>query len=200
LYRVFESVRILSDTFKNILKKCLEIEQIIRYYSIFVRTSSDVVGCWQYYRGRKMAGKKYNSCLKPFLEKILKARETIPPTSYAKISEILEKEDSITVRGSTIHSFLKTLAKGYKPCELTKAIRQAEARRLSTSAKPRVLGTQKQTEALDVQKPMVTEKPQPENNPSREFNMKWSNEYNLNRLSEEEAADMRRIIEERRKK
>ena len=148
-----------------------------------------------------MAGKKYNSCLKPFLEKILKARETIPPTSYAQISKMLEKEDGITITGSAIHSFLKALAKGYKPCELTKAIRmQAEARRPSTPAKPRVLETQKQTEALDVQKPMVTVKPQPENNPSGELNMKWSNEYNLNRLTEEEAAGMRKIIEERRKK
>jgi len=71
-----------------------------------------------------MAGKKYNSCLKPFVEKILQARETIPPTSYAKISEMLKEEDGITVTGSTIYSFLKTLAKGYKPCELTKSIRQ----------------------------------------------------------------------------
>jgi len=148
-----------------------------------------------------MAGKKYNSCLKPFLEKILKARETIPPTSYAQISEILKKEDGITITGPSIYSFLKTIAKGYKTCELAKAVRQVEAIRLSTQAKPHVLETLNQTEALEVQKPMVTEKPQTENNPSGKFiNMEWSNEYNLNRLTAEEAADKLKIIEERRKK
>lgn len=67
------------------------------------------------------------SCLIPYKDEIMILRETIPPTSYAEIAEILKKNHQVSISKATIHSFLKALIRGYKPCELTKRIRQAEA-------------------------------------------------------------------------
>jgi len=47
---------------------------------------------------------------------------------------------------------------------------------------------------------MIVNNPQPNGTSSGEFDMKWSDNYSLNRLPEEEAARMRKIIEERRQK
>jgi len=69
---------------------------------------------------------KKQSRLVPFVNEIVALRETIPPTPYTEIAEILKEKHQVSIKGGAIHSFLRTLVKGYKPCKLAEQLRQRE--------------------------------------------------------------------------
>jgi hypothetical protein len=121
---------------------------------------------------------------------------------FSKFLEYLRKEHGLEVRRQTVYQFLKVRAKGYKPCKLVEAI----TRNANTQAVPEVppvtaMPEQTTSGASEAQKPTIAENRQSEAMPSsKKFNMKWSDNYNLNRVSEEEAANALKIIEERKKK
>jgi len=77
--------------------------------------------------------RKKQSCLIPFKDEIITLRETIPPTPYTEIAEILKEKHQISITGGAIHGFLRTLAKGYKPCKLVEQIRQREKAQITAS-------------------------------------------------------------------
>ena len=147
-------------------------------------------------------GKPFNSILAEYEGEIIKLRSKRPPMPFSKIVEYLQKEHGIEVRRQTVYQYLKVRAKGYKPCKLVEAIiknadTQATPEVLPVTAAPKqtVLGTS------EAQKPTIAENRKSETAPTpKEFSMKWSDNYNLNRVSEEEAANALKIIEERKKK
>jgi len=147
-----------------------------------------------------MAGKKYQSCLVPFEDEILALRGTSPPTPYSKIVEYLKDKHKISVRHVTIYSFLKTRAKGYKPCRFTESIKQAKAANQPTTETPS-LSKPTVSEIRETQKQSVAVKPAATSaEPKKILNMKWSDVYNLTRMSDEEAAARNKRIEEKRKR
>ena len=152
-----------------------------------------------------MAGKKYQSCLVPFEDEILSLRGTSPPTPYSKIAEYLKEKHQISVRHVTIYSFLKTRAKGYKPCKFTESIKRAKAINQPTTEVPS-LSKQTVSEVQETPKQSVVETPKPKTvteqnqKPEWTFKMPWSDVYNLTRMSDEEAAERNKRIEEKRKR
>jgi len=143
-----------------------------------------------------MAGKKYQSCLAPFKDEILTLRGTIPPTPYSKIADILKEKHRVSVRRGAIHSFLNTLAKGFKPCKLTESIKLANAANQPTIEEPPVLIKPEISPIRETPK-QATDKPKISELASRPCEMEFSETYNLTRLPPEEAEAMNKIIEEK---
>ena len=147
-------------------------------------------------------GKPYHSSLAKYESEIIKLRSKRPPMPFSKIVEYLRKEHGLEVRRQTVYQYLKVRAKGYKPCKLVEAI----ARNAATQATPEVppvaaMPKQAISGTSEAQKPIISENRRSEAvSSSKEFNMEWSDNYNLNRVSKEEAADMLKIIEERKRK
>jgi hypothetical protein len=151
-----------------------------------------------------MTGKPYQSCLIPFENEIVALRRLNPPMSYAKIAKHLYDKHQITVHRQTILEFLKVRAKGFKPCKYAWNIEPAAANQPTTevpsvSAKPEVvLAIQEKT-----QEQPVTETPTTSKNLElpevlrRPFEMKFSETYNLTRISPEEAEIANKIIEQK---
>jgi len=153
-----------------------------------------------------MAGKKYQSCLAPFKDEILTLRGTSPPTPYSKIAEILKEKHRVSVRRGAIHSFLNTLAKGFKPCKLTESIKLATAANQPATEVPPVSAKPQTTVSVkavqkEVTQPEVKEAEQTVKSKSRDFDeiFQFSETYNLTRMSDEEAAERNKRLEERKK-
>ena len=159
-----------------------------------------------------MTGTNYQSCLKPFEKEILALRGTKPPMPYSKIAEYLREKYQIEVCRQAIYRFLKTLAKGFKSCKLTECINQANAANQpatempSVSAEPQttvsaVKAVQKEMTQPVVKQPAVKETEQTVKSKSRDFEeiFQYSETYNLTRLSNEEAAERLKKLEERKK-
>ena len=126
---------------------------------------------------------KKQSRLTPFKDEIITLRETIPPTPYTEIAEILKEKYQISIKGGAIHSFLKTIAKGYKPCKLAEQIRQKEKAQAKAPTNP------------------MPEKPKPASTAARtqakELNVPDSHEHILTLRPKEERASRVAEIEAR---
>jgi len=148
-----------------------------------------------------MAGKKYQSCLVPFENEILTLRRLKPPMSFPQIAEYLKEKHQISVRRQTIETFLKIRVKGFKQCKYAWGInpinsvsqRITEVQPLPKQTVSEVRETPKQSVAVNTA--TTTEQPR-----KKILNMEWSDVYNLTRMSDEEAAERNKRIEEKRKR
>ena len=123
-----------------------------------------------------MATKPYQSKLIPYEEEIMKLRRRRPPTTYAHIADILQRKYNLVIHRSAICKFIKVRKGGRKvygfytkPAE-KKSIQPAI--QLHTATNPQI----------QQQKPR--------------FEFTYSERYNLKRLPPEEAAIIRRKLEE----
>ena len=163
-------------------------------------------------------GTPYQSCLEPFEDEIVSMRRRKRPVSCAKIAKYMQEKHQITVTRQAIYEFLKIRAKGFKSCQYAWSIEVANAANQlttevpSVSAKPETTvsavheKTQKQPvteKPIISEKPTALEKPTTSENPEthevvfKPFEMKFSETYNLTRMSPEEAAIKNKIIEQK---
>ena len=144
-----------------------------------------------------MAYNTYRSCLIPHENEIVALRRKKPPMPYSRIAEFLREKYQIVVNRETIFKFVKVRAtKGYKSCEYAWNIDPLNTNnQLTTEA----LLAPKPT-SLQTSKPAVATKPKPPFNPlSDEFEMEFSETYNLTRLTPEEAEARIKQLEEMEK-
>ena len=147
-----------------------------------------------------MAIRKNQSRLEPFKEKILELRGVGEPMSFPEIARILKEDHQLSITPQAIHSYLKTLAKGYKPCKLTEIIRRrqaeanAQSRPESLPATPAAIPEPITTNS-PVSTPTTTVK-SPKNEEKSIFNYKYNPNEPLPRLSPEEAAKFRKMLEQ----
>ena len=142
-----------------------------------------------------MSGKPYQSCLIPYENEIVSLRRKRPPVSYSRIAELLREKYQITISKAGIFLFIKRrIKKEFKPCKYdawdielqevtcTPTMEAASARNQATSLKPSV---------SEIPKPVVKYQP-------RDFHeiMRYSEIYNLTRVSPEEAAARNKQLEE----
>jgi len=149
-----------------------------------------------------VAGKTYQSCLVPFEKEIIALRRKKPPTPYAKIAEYMQEKHQIKVCRETIFSFIKIRAKGYKSCKYAWTIESTNDVNQQTTEVPLLLPKQTVSEVRETPKqPVAVKSVTPTKQfPEVEFKMEWSDVYNLTRMSDEEAAERNKRIEEKRKK
>ena len=147
-------------------------------------------------------GKPYQSCLIPYEKEIIDLRRKKPPMPFSRIAEYLNEKYQISVRRQTIKKFLKVRAKGFKPCKYAWSIEPETAENLSaTKVTPVLAKSLAATSAQEKsQKQPAKEKPttsEASGWKSEPFKMKYSETYNLPRLSPEEAEVRNKIIEQK---
>ena len=148
-----------------------------------------------------MGGKPYQSCLAPFENEIFELRRQKRPMSCAQIAEYMRKTHQIQVSRGSVLNFIKVRAKGYKPCKYAgciELINDVNQPTIEVPSLPKQTDTKVQetpTQSVAAKPATPTEPP-----PEVEFNMKWSDVYNLTRMSDEEAAVRNKRIEEKRKR
>ena len=152
-----------------------------------------------------MGGKPYQSCLSPYEDEILALRRRKRPMSCAQIAEYMQDKHQIMVRRQTVLNFLKVRAKGYKPCKYAGCIEPINDANQPITEVPS-LSKQTVSEVQEIPKQLVVETPKPKTiteqnqKPEWTFKMPWSDVYNLTRMSDEEAAERNKRIEEKRKR
>jgi len=123
-----------------------------------------------------MPGKPYQSCLNPYEDEIVTLRRKRPPTPYSKIADLLREKYQISVRREAVYSFIKIRAKqNSKTCKYAWSINA---------------DNQPATEAPSVQKQTVLQTPASKPkiaSQSKDFEMNFSDTYNLHRLTDEQA-------------
>ena len=122
-----------------------------------------------------MAVKPFQSTLIPYQDEIADLRSQRPPVSYARIAVILYEKYGLHIRRGAIAKFVKVRSGGRKVYSF-----QREAAATSKSVKP----------APQPADPGSRPPPKPK------FEFKYSERYNLTRLSDEEAAARRKKLEE----
>jgi hypothetical protein len=141
-----------------------------------------------------MSGKPYQSMLIPYEEEILDLRKRRPPVAYARIAEVLREKYQISIQRAAVFKFVKVRSRWKRqaarekrsaPTTLNTALAgglNLPAHPSSDALLPSSQGTEHRRPSLDWQK----EKPASTGKTLRTFTP--SNEYNLTRLTPEEAA------------
>jgi len=120
-----------------------------------------------------MAIKPYRSQLIPYEEEIMKLRRRRPPTTYAHIAEILQRKYNFVIHRSAICKFIKIRKRGgRKVYAFYNEQAEKESVRVHTATNPQI---------------------QPR---KHKFEFTYSERYNLHRLPPEEAAAIRKKLEE----
>ena len=150
-----------------------------------------------------MTGTNYKSCLVPFENEILALRRRRPPMSFPQIAAYLREKHQISVRRQTIEAFLKVRMKGYKTCKYAWEIEPVNNANQPATEVPPVSAKPQTTVSVqkEVTQPEVKEAEQTVKSKSRDFDeiFQFSETYNLTRLSNEEAAERLKKLEERKK-
>ncbi|HYK92071.1 MAG TPA: hypothetical protein VE398_25135 [Acidobacteriota bacterium] len=121
-----------------------------------------------------MPGKPYQSSLNPYEDEIISLRRRCPPLPYAKISELLRRKYQVRVCRETIFKFLRAKSRRRKMTRKEAAAKWvAPAQRLAQIAKP------------------ASDSP-----PKPKFEFAYSERYSLKRLPKDEAAAIRKKLEE----
>ncbi len=123
-----------------------------------------------------MARKPYQSALIPYEDEIIALRHRRPPTSYALIAELLLQKYKLSICRETIFRFVKVRSRGRKVYSYQRDVAPASSKSVKPAPQPADPGS----------------RPQPK--PKWEF--KYSERYNLTRLSDEEAEARRKKLEE----
>ena len=142
-----------------------------------------------------MIYKPYQSRLIPHIDEIIALRRRKPPMSYSRIAELMREKYQLSIRRESIFRFLQTRSKGFKTCkyawdiELTNSEAESQPTPTSTpsTVKP-ATSPQPLTPATSVSKS--------NQKPFTRFEYKYSENYNLHRLSPEEAEALRKKIRE----
>jgi hypothetical protein len=125
-----------------------------------------------------MPGKPYRSSLIPYEDEIMALRNRKPPMPYAEIAKLLRETRNLVVCRETIFKFIRVRSGGRR----VYSYRRKDARNKPASlSRPTLVKarTAEQTER------------------KVEFRFTPSNRYNLTRLPPEEAAAIRKRLEER---
>ena len=134
-----------------------------------------------------MPGKPFQSSLIPYQEEIAALRSRRPPVSYARIADLLGQKYGLIIKRAAIGKFVKSRSGGRKVYFFRREIaaKKAPAVRLAPHtadphSRPQVASS-------------VNAEPQP---PKHKFEFVYSERYNLKRLPPEEAAAIRKKLEE----
>ena len=134
-----------------------------------------------------MSGKPFQSCLIPYLQEIAALRSERPPVSYARIAELLQEKHGLSIQRAAIAKFVKVRSGGRKAY----VFRRQVAVKRSAPIAPVSLPMQAASPPAVVgpvgggQEPAMPR-----------FEFKYSERYNLKRLPKEEAAAIRKKLEE----
>jgi len=116
---------------------------------------------------------------------------------FSQIAELLCEKYQITVNRQAIFKFIKVRAKGYKPCQYAWNIELSDVDNKRIAEMPslrKTLSLQSPTSSVSAKQKTSTEIL-----PDDDFDMPFSETYNLTRLSPEEAAARLQKIKERNK-
>ncbi len=144
-----------------------------------------------------MPGKPYQSILIPYEEEILGLRRQRPPMAYARIAELLKEKHQVSIQRAAICKFVKLRARWKK--------KEARENRPSSRTWNTALAGSSRPLIAQAQSKTATPRPNSEGTESRRPWLGWqkekpassgkllttftpSNEYNLTRLTPEEAA------------
>ncbi len=144
-----------------------------------------------------MPGKPYRSMLIPYEEKILGLRRQRPPMAYARIAELLKEKHQVCIQRAAICKFVKLRARWTKKEAREKGSARAvlipapagSSRPLMAQAQSRNDALRPNSEEIENRRPWLgwhKEKPPSRGKLLTTFTP--SNEYNLTRLTPEEAA------------
>ena len=122
-----------------------------------------------------MSVKPYESRLIPYEKEILAWRHHRPPVSYARIAELLRQKYNLTIQRAAIFKFMKVRSGGRKVYSYEKSFASKVSPAPRPPAKPFNRGLQA---------------------PLPKFEFTPSERYNLKRLPPEEAAAIRKKLEE----
>ena len=140
-----------------------------------------------------MIYKPYQSCLIPYENEIIALRRKKPPMPYSQIAELLRDKYQITICRENIFRFVKIRSKGIKACKYAWNI---EPQDMNINDKQPAVNAP----SLQTSKATVSDKSKKSVNKQPElFKYEYSREYNMRRLSPEEAAAERKKIEEEEK-
>ena len=123
-----------------------------------------------------MSGKPYQSILIPYEDEIIRLRRRRPPMPYAQIAELLRQKYSLSIQPPAIFKFIKVRSRGRKVYSYQRDVAPAASKSVKPAPQPADPGS----------------RPPPK--PKWEF--KYSQRYNLTRLSDEEADARRKKLEE----
>jgi hypothetical protein len=121
-----------------------------------------------------MPGKPYQSSLVPYEDEIISLRRRRPPLPYAKISELLIRKYQLRVCRETIFKFLRAKSRRRKVTR-----KEAAAKRVAP-----------------IQRSAQIANPASGSPPKPKFEFAYSERYSLKRLPKDEAAAIRKKLEE----
>jgi len=134
-----------------------------------------------------MPGKPYQSSLIPYQSEILALRSRKPPVSYARIAGILQQKYGLIIQRAAIGKFVKARSGGRK----VYFFRREVLARKSASVQPA-----SQLADLESPRPPAAPVNTEKRSADVEFRFTPSERYNLKRLPPEEAAAIRKKLEE----
>ena len=135
-----------------------------------------------------MAKKPYQSCLIPYEKEIIALRRKKPPVSYAQIAKLLMEKYKLFIQAPAIFKFVKVRSKGYKTCTYAWGIEQ-QANSLTKTPSLQKQAVSQTTRPMGRNKPPAASQP-------KDFNVPFSENYNLHILSPEAAAALQKQLEE----
>ena|SRR5206468_3714012 len=134
-----------------------------------------------------MARKPYQSTLIPYEDEIIALRHRRPPTSYAQIANLLFQKYKLSICRETIFRFVKVRSRGRKVYGYTRnALPEKSAPVQPTSRLADPASLPRPTAPVNAEK----------RSSNIEFRFTPSERYNLTRLPPEEAAAIRKKLEE----
>jgi hypothetical protein len=142
-----------------------------------------------------MSGKPYQSMLIPYEEEILGLRKQRPPVAYVRIAELLKEKYQVSIQRAAIFKFMKVRSRWKRQearekgrgCTALNTVATCGSRPLSTSP-PRNEAVP-DPEGIDCRQPgLGWQKGRPASTGKILKTFTPSNEYNLTRLTPEEAA------------
>ena len=133
-----------------------------------------------------MSGKPYQSSLIPYEDEIIALRHRRPPMPYAQIAELLRQKHNLIIHRSAICKFVKVRSGGRKVYSYSRTEPEEKA---ATAPAPRVTESGPHPPAVVA----VTVKRSPS---TISFQFAPGERHNLTRISPEEAAAIRKMLEE----
>ena len=143
-----------------------------------------------------MPGKPYQSILIPYEEEILSLRGERPPMAFARIAELLKEKHEVSIQRAAICKFVKLRARWRKKeaREKRPALRpwntaQTRSQPHSALTKPKTDGVPSNSAGIEPSRPWLAgQNHKPVSRERMLTTFTPSNEYNLTRLTPEEAA------------
>ena len=144
-----------------------------------------------------MPGKPYQSMLIPYEEEILGLRKRRPPVAYARIAELLKEKYQVSIQRAAIFKFVKVRSQWKRKeareresaCTALNTALACGSRPLSVQAQSKNDAPGPNSERIENRRPWLNwQKERPASTGKILKTFTPSNEYNLTRLTPEEAA------------